>query len=284
MTEYAANTLICLIPHYNNPEALARSLASIGADEHCDVLVVDDGSIRAPINPAAARAAFKGQGVLRFLNLPQNRGIEYALNSGLNWIIARGYSRVARLDCGDLNVPDRFARQSRFLDEHPGIMLLGGAASMVNPARAETAPGVAQFVLRHPSDHLGIVRTMQYNSAFIHPAVMFNVAALEQTGLYPLDAPAAEDYALFWQFVQRYQTANLPDVLISYELDPGSISHSKRQTQLRTRLALQWRFRQAGSAVAGHLGAYLGMARTLALLALPYGLVFKLKQRWRNKG
>ena len=273
----AANTLICLIPHFNNPEGLERSLASIGPQERCDVLVVDDGSVRAPINPASARAAFKGQGVLRFLNLPQNRGIEHALNSGLNWIIARGYSRVARLDCGDTNLPDRFARQMQFMDANPGVKLLGGAASMVVPA-GEPDAGKEQFVLRHPAAQAGILLAMQRNSAFIHPSVMFDVAALETTGLYPLNAPAAEDYALFWQFVTHFQTANLPDVLIRYEVDASGISLSKRQTQLRSRLALQWRYRHTG------FGAYVGVLRTLALLALPYGLIFKLKQRLRNRG
>ena len=52
------NTLICLIPHYNNPDGLAKSLASIGKDEPCDVLVVDDGSVRKPLDEAGARAAF----------------------------------------------------------------------------------------------------------------------------------------------------------------------------------------------------------------------------------
>ena len=36
------NSLVCLIPHYNNPQGLLRSLASIDAAECCDVLVVDD--------------------------------------------------------------------------------------------------------------------------------------------------------------------------------------------------------------------------------------------------
>ncbi|GAB7127350.1 lipooligosaccharide biosynthesis galactosyltransferase LsgF [Silvimonas sp. JCM 19000] len=267
------NRLICLIPHYNNPEALVRSLASIGPSEQCDVLVVDDGSARAPVAEAAARAAFRAQGVLRFLYLPQNRGIEHALNSGLNWILARGYARVARLDCGDTNRPDRFARQMAFLDTHPEVALVGGAASMIDPqTRAE------QFVLRHPAEHAAIVRTMRRNSAFIHPAVMFNTTALATTGLYPLDAPAAEDYALFWQFVRHFQTANLADVVIDYELDPGSISHSKRDIQLRSRLQLQWRHRAGGG-----LAAYVGMLRTLAILLLPYRLIFKLKSRLRNK-
>ncbi|AOY00511.1 glycosyltransferase [Jeongeupia sp. USM3] len=264
------NRLICLIPHYNNPQALAASLASIGALEACDVLVVDDGSTRARIDEAACRAALKAQGTLRFLNLPQNRGIEHALNAGLEWIRARGYELVARLDCGDLNVPDRFARQTAYLDAHPEVMLLGGAAEFVD------MDGKPLYVMRHPSAHAEIVRTMRANSAFIHPAVMYRVAALAETGLYPLDTPAAEDYALFWQFVARFRTANLPDVLIRYELDPGSISHAKRGRQLKSRLLVQRRHSD------GSLAALKGIARTHALLLAPAGLIAGIKRRLRG--
>ncbi|WP_051711132.1 glycosyltransferase [Andreprevotia chitinilytica] len=262
--------VIVLIPHYNNPTGLVKSLASIGPDEVCDVLVVDDGSTRAPIDQAAARDAFKAQGVLRFLHLPQNRGIEHALNSGLQWIGARGYELVARLDCGDENVPDRLAQQTAFLDAYSQVMLLGGAASFVDQA------GNEQFVLRHPTTQAEIAKAMRANSAFIHPTVMFRAAALAETGAYPLDAPAAEDYALFWQFVQRFQTANLPDVLIRYELDPGGISLGKRNRQLKSRLKVQ-RLHNDYS-----LAALAGIARTVAMLVLPYELVFKLKAKLRG--
>ncbi|GHD66853.1 glycosyltransferase [Jeongeupia chitinilytica] len=264
------NRLICLIPHYNNPEALVASLASIGANEVCDVLVVDDGSTRAPIDVAACKTAFVAQGTLRFLNLPQNRGIEHALNAGLEWIRARGYELVARLDCGDRNVADRFARQTAFLDAHPAVMLLGGAAEFVTPQ------GDVQYVLRHPQSHAEIARTMRSNSAFVHPAVMYRVAALAETGLYPLDTPAAEDYALFWQFVVRFQTANLSEVLIRYELDPGGISLSKRNRQLKSRLLVQRRHSD------GSLGALKGIARTYALLLVPAGLIGRIKTALRR--
>ncbi len=265
------NTLICLIPHYNNPDGLAKSLASIGKDEPCDVLVVDDGSVRKPLDEAGARAAFAAQGKLVFLRLPHNRGIEHALNAGLEWIDEHGYDLIARLDCGDENLPDRFAKQLAFLATHPEVMLLGGAASFVDQS------GNEQFVLRHPTEHAEIRRALKANSAFIHPTAVMRRSAIEIVGGYPLDARAAEDYALFWSLAERFQVANLTDVLIRYELDPGGISLSKRKQQLRSRLKVQRRHND------GSCAAWRGILRTLALLALPYGLVFRLKS-WLRGG
>ncbi|MDR3412233.1 MAG: glycosyltransferase [Formivibrio sp.] len=265
------NKLVCLIPHYNNPDGLAKSLASIGKDEICDILVVDDGSVKKPLDEAAARAAFSAQGTIHFLRLPQNQGIEHALNAGLAWIDEHGYELVARLDCGDENLPDRFAKQTAYLAAHPDVALLGGAASFVDQQ------GVEQFVLHHPTHVRAIWWALKSNSAFIHPTVMFYMAAIETTGTYPLDIPAAEDYGLFWEFAKVFPVANLPDVLIRYELDPGGISLSKRKKQLKSRLKLQWRNRDRTYA------AWFGMLRTLLLLVMPYTLVFKIKS-WLRGG
>ena len=67
------------------------------------------------------------------------------------------------------------------------------------------------------------------------------IAAVREIGLYPTDCPAAEDFAYFWQFVARYQTANLPEVLVKTEYAAGGISLSKRKLQQRTRLKILWR-------------------------------------------
>lgn len=262
--------VLLLIPHYNNPAALVKSLASIGVAEPCDVLVVDDGSVRAPIEMAAANAAYVGCGNLQVLNLPQNKGIEGALNAGLAWAKVRGYEWIARLDCGDENVSDRIARQMAFLAQYPDIVLLGGAASFVDQA------GVEQFVLRHPTEQADILQCMKKNSAYIHPSVIYKLAAVDTVGMYPVDYPAAEDYALFWALARQFKVANLPDVLIKYELDPNGISLGKRKIQLKSRLKLQRHY------FDGSPAAITGIARTLALLAMPYELAFQLKAKLRG--
>ncbi len=229
------NRVALLIPHYNNPHGLAESLASVGAEECVDAFVVDDGSTRAPLDEGLARAAWRARGEVKFLYLPQNRGIEYALNTGLAAIVESGYDYAARLDCGDLNAEDRCARQAAFLDTHPEVALLGSAVVFFD----ETGD---RFTLRQPQSHAEIVRQMHDDNAFTHPAVMFRIAAVKEIGLYPTDCKAAEDFAYFWKFVARYQTANLPEVLVKTEYAAGGISLSKRKLQQRTRLKILWRY------------------------------------------
>lgn len=260
-----------LIPHYNDNAGLQRSLGSVRPDEPCDVLVVDDGSTAEPLDEAAAREHCHTQGTLHVLLLTPNRGIEGALNAGLEWIRERGYEFVARLDCGDRNHPGRIARQLTFLDEHPDVVLVGTQAAYVD------LDGVEQFVLPLPAEHEEILAYLRDNSAFMHPSVMFRTSVLDRTGLYPTEFPRAEDYALFWEMAKVGRVANIPEPLIDYELNPDSLSLSGRKQQLRSRLAIQRRNSD------GSWPARRGIARTRILLAMPYDAVVKLKSVLHNR-
>jgi glycosyltransferase involved in cell wall biosynthesis len=259
------NRIALLIPHYNNPQGLANSLASVGAEECVDAFVIDDGSTRAALDEDLARAAWRAKGELKFLCLPHNRGIEHALNVGLAAIVASGYEYAARLDCGDLNAADRCTRQAAFLDAHPDVALLGSAVVFFD------ATG-DRFTLRQPQTHAEIVRQMHDDNAFTHPAVMFRISAVEKIGLYPTDCKAAEDFAYFWRFVARYQTANLPEVLVRTEYAAEGISLSKRKLQQRTRLKILWRHFDWSPRSA------LLLLKPLAWQVIPFSLAQRVKR------
>jgi glycosyltransferase involved in cell wall biosynthesis len=252
-----------LIPHYNNPQGLLKSLSSIGAGEDVDVWVVDDGSRQQP-DEVAARKVFGG--TIQFVYLPQNQGIQFALNAGLA-AIEQQYEYIARLDCGDTCAPNRFRSQMDFLDKNPEIMLLGSAVTFVD------IKGRPQYTLTLPEKAQAIRHAMHINCAFVHPAVMWRSAAVEQLGSYPTNYPMAEDYAFFWRFVRGFETANLQDALVFCEINPNGLSISRRKLQLRSRLRLQWRYARANAATVQ------GVIKTLVLMAVPYEVVLWLKRR-----
>ena len=51
-----------LIPHFNNPQGLACSLASVGAAEQMDAFIVDDGSSIQPLDQTLCQQAWQAQG------------------------------------------------------------------------------------------------------------------------------------------------------------------------------------------------------------------------------
>ena len=259
------NRIALLIPHYNNPQGLQASLASVGATEAVDAWVVDDGSTRERIDEAACRAAWQAQGTLNFAYLTRNQGIEHALNAGLEHILAAGYDYAARLDVADLNVVDRCARQAAFLDAHPAVYLLGSAVVFFD------ATG-DRFTLRQPQTHAQILRQMHVDNAFTHPAVMFRMAGVRELGLYPTNYPAAEDFAYFWRFVARYQTANLAEVLVRTEYTTAGISLSRRRRQQWSRLRLLARYIDASPR------SWFTLLKPLVWLVVPFSWARRVKQ------
>ena len=127
------NNIALLIPHYNNPNGLVRSLSSISVTEQVDVFIVDDGSLKHKINESDIVDSFKANGRVFFKYLDVNLGIENALNSGIKFILSiHTYNYIARLDCGDLCLGNRFELQVDFMKKNPKIKLLGSNAIAVD--------------------------------------------------------------------------------------------------------------------------------------------------------
>lgn len=154
-----------------------------------------------------------------------------ALNAGLEKY-ASGYDYIARLDCGDLCQRQRIERQVKFLDANQDCYLVGSWVEFT------TTNGQHLFTLRHPTSYSDIKRRMFLNAAFTHPAVMFRSSVLEAVGFYPLNFPAAEDYAFFFSIISRFPAQNIPEVLVRCTVDPHGISSKKRKTQILSRIAV----------------------------------------------
>ncbi|WP_182380364.1 glycosyltransferase [Nocardioides sp. WS12] len=217
---------LVLIPYHEAGEKLLASLDSIvDPGQRLEVLVVDDGSRRLP-----ATASVDGRSwpfPVRIETLPRNVGIAEALNHGLGY--AAPYTYVARLDCGDTCLPNRFRLQLDELDQHPDLLLLGGAAEFATP---EGRTHLEYF----PTTWAGVLRRLRVNSAFLHPSVVFRSAVIDRVGLYPVDRPAAEDYAWFWSIAKVGEARSLRDVVLRYEIDPDAISSLHRRRQIRSRI------------------------------------------------
>ena len=262
------SSIALLIPHYNNLSGLKRSLASVQETISVDAIVVDDGSENPPQEDALQQHFEAGK--VRLLKLGTNRGIEHALNTGLQYIQENGYAYVARLDCGDVNVKRRLEIQRQYLEAHPEVRLVGSHVEFID----ET--GETGFTYKVPELHQAIKKKMHVKVMFIHPSVMFRTDILNDIGYYPLDYPAAEDYAYFFSILERYQTANIPQVLVQCEWNTSGISARKRRRQLRSKFRiLKKHF---------YFGWYpvMGLVVTLGQLIVPASWIGFLKTKLSN--
>jgi len=250
-----------LIPVFNDPIGLRASLESIIAAKRPEgmlTIVVDDGS--SP--PVESTQLLDNEIGLVIVRLTENRGIERALNTGLEEAFRRGVGFIARLDAGDTISPDRFERQLTLLEQNTEIGIVGSSAQYVDES------GRLLFVFRAAKVDEDIRRRMHINSCLIHPSTMIRMSVLKQVGTYSTDYPAAEDYELFFRVLGVSQAYCIDTPLVSTVVSANGISSVRRRAQLISRLRIQWKYFQASRPEA-----YVGLLITLALLVTPRGLV-----------
>lgn len=263
------NNTILLIPHYNNFQGLLASLQSINAAEKIDVLIVDDGSVLR-LDELMIKNAFKARGSISLEYLESNKGIEFALNHGLQFILERKYKYIARLDCGDLCLGKRFEIQEKFLNQNLEISIVGSNVLAVN------LQGKLLYKIDLPLDDKNIKNKMFLNAMLIHPAILFSSSIIETVGLYPTKYKSAEDYAFFFAIAKKHKMANLPEYLTQIEINDKGISVQSRKQQIKSRIAII-----KHNFFFGFYPIY-GILRNYLLLFIPYSIILWMKKKLKN--
>lgn len=257
-----------LLPAYNAGPDLGVTLESLRSQTVPSTLfLVDDGSSRKPDYASLIKDMD-----CRLIELPKNLGITGAMNAGLTEIMKdKSFDLIARIDAGDIAVPERFAKQVAYLDAHPEIAILGSAVDF----RQHDANGnlIASRTLRFPVTPEAAKQRLAINAPASHPAIMLRRKVIEALAAYCDDYPAAEDYELMWRaWRSGFVISNLPDVLIIKEENPGSISQKRRQRQIYSRMRIQWANLDPVSPAA-----WMGLLRSAVMLATPGKVVNVLK-------
>lgn len=250
-----------LMPAYNAQDDVARTLASFSEAARVRALIVDDGSTPPIVAPAVPNVE------IEILRMPQNGGIERALQAGIDALAARGFRYAARIDAGDLAAPGRLAKQRAYLEAHESVAGVGMWTQVVS------RDGTPLFMLRPATEPAEIRRQRFFRASLVHPAMMLRVDAVRAVGNYRVAYRAAEDLDLFLRLMERYDCANLPELGLYYELNTGGISATKRRRQIVSTLRLQCRYFDARNVYD-----WLGLAKNLLHLVTPYALLQRIKR------
>lgn len=262
MSSAALDDVTVLIPVFNAQHDLDRTLASFCERAPVRVLIVDDGSLPPIVAPAVTNLT------IDVLRMPRNGGIELALQTGVATLAQRGVKYAARIDAGDLATPYRLEKQRAYMEAHPETAALGMWTHVVS------MEGAPLFDLRPPAEPAAIRRVMLLRACFSHPTMMLRVGAVMDAGNYRAEYRAAEDLDLFLRLMQDHDCANLPEFGVYYELNEQGISATKRRTQTLSTLRLQLKYMRLTN-----LPDWLGVAKNIAHLVLPYSALRALKMR-----
>lgn len=199
---------------YNGAGLIVETLESVKAQSFTDfeVIIVDDCSTDDTL--AVARGFDDPR--IRVIAADSNQGVVAARNRAV--AEARG-RYIATLDHDDLCHPERFARQVAYLESHPGTVLVGTAAAilengMILPGSlaAITTPMLIEWLLR-------------IENPLVWSSVMMRGDAARR--LDPFTRPEmvfAEDFDVYHRISRLGTIARLDEELVTYRRHTGSAS------------------------------------------------------------
>jgi glycosyltransferase involved in cell wall biosynthesis len=210
-----------IITAFNCADFVVGAIESVLAQTHPvdEIVVVDDGSSDETVEIIARYADRR----VRCISQP-NQGPSVARNRG---IAETTGELIAFLDCDDLWLPEKTARQVAHLAAHPDVALVSGQMWWWDPSQDRR--WLSRWGVRPGSD---IRREVLIRNVVGNPSlVMVRRTILEQVGGFNPAQPCGEDWELWMRIVAQARVGWLDEPLITYRVVPTSRS-------------FQWRWRR----------------------------------------
>jgi glycosyltransferase involved in cell wall biosynthesis len=209
-----ANPLVSVImPVFNSERYVGAAIMSIVRQtyKNFELIIVDDASTDRSWT-IITRYQKRYPDMIKATRLNKN------LNSGGDSCANEAFKRatgqfVARMDADDVAHKDRIAKQVKFLQSHPKVLLVGSQASVINKN------GRVMGSKTVPTTHEEIYRAYGIFHPLIHPTVMLRSALLpKRKNLYQIKYSANNDLYTFFQLLRVGQFANLDEKLLDYRV------------------------------------------------------------------
>lgn len=212
---------------YNGERYLAEALDSILNQTFKDfeLIVIDDGSTDK--TPKVLKSYNDHR--LR-ITTQQNMGLVKSLNRGCSLAQAK---LIARHDADDKSLPDRFAKQVKYLENNRQVIIVGSSMSVMDGKSKILHDH--RVLLNDPE----LRQELLVRSPFAHGSVIFRKSAFVKEGPYNQGYWPAEDYALWLRLARLGKLANLDECLYVYREHGKSISTSNAKFQSEQVKAVQ---------------------------------------------
>jgi glycosyltransferase involved in cell wall biosynthesis len=211
------------MPVYNAGRYLRAAVLSLINQSFTswELILIDDASTDDSVNSIRDIKDTR----IRIIAGVENRGLAMRLNEAIG--LARG-KYFARMDQDDLCHPDRFARQTTFLNSHPDIHLVGTKCIAID--ESSTIIGCLPFAIEHGA----ICRWPFFGFYLPHPSWMGKTTWFEQHGYASPGPYFCEDQELLLRTYKSSLFHALPEALLAYRIH-SNVRWGKR---FRTRVTL----------------------------------------------
>lgn len=218
MKESNEKMISVVIPIFNpNKEYLSETIKSIQEQsyENYEVLLIVDGDVE------STKEIISGLQDYRFKILinTEGKGLPYSLNRGFKE--SKG-EYIFRMDADDICLPERFAKQVKYLDAHPDIDMVG--------TFAETF-GAVNMIYKSYTDYKDINAELLFKNPIVHPSVAFRKSTVEKYNLQ-YSTGESEDYRIWIDMAFGYhcKIEVIPEVLLRYRMHEGQATVVKKSS------------------------------------------------------
>ena len=209
MSSSTVTRVSILLPAYNAEQTIDEAIDSLRTQTYpgIEIIVVDDGSKDRTLR--ILERASKKDPRIRTMSIP-HAGLIVALNVGL--AECRG-EYVARFDADDRAIPTRIEKQVAFLDQNPGIDVVGSKIRCFPDHFVGEGFRVYETWINSLITAEDISREIYIESPLVHPSVTIRRKVLVHIGGYE-EHGWPEDYDLWLRLhTAGSRFAKIPDVL-----------------------------------------------------------------------
>ncbi len=228
VSEQMNSTLVSVVMVVCNVDRfLAESIESIldQTFRKFEFIIVDFGSTDKSVAIASSYARKDSR--IKLHTIP-HCGLAEARNAAC--LLAQG-QYIAIMDADDIAIRDRLMWQVDFMEKHPEVGVLGGAFEWVD------ATGAPLLTVRHPLGNAEIQSGLLNGCPLKQPTVLVRREAFAVVGGYRTLFAQSEDFDLWLRIGERFELANLSQVVLRYRIHPHQISLRKRSEQTLCHLA-----------------------------------------------
>jgi len=212
-----------LMSVYNGARDLREAVDSILKQSFTDFefIIVNDASN--DNSPAILNEYAAKDKRIKLINNEFNLGLTKNLNKAIRE--SKG-EYLARFDSDDISYPDRLKMQVEFLDKNPNCALVGTWSDIIDGS------GKIMRTVKYPTSSNDVKKVLIRYNPFFHSSAMFRKSAVNAVGPYDESWRFAQDYELWLRIAEKYDIANIPQVLLGYRETGGSITASKNRAQV----------------------------------------------------
>lgn len=190
-------------------DAVKSMLAQVLPPE--EFMIVEDGPLTSELNAVIARYEQVRSDIFRIVRIPENRGLGFALATG---VLECRNELIARMDSDDFSDPARCQTILSKMDQCPSLALVG--------CNVDEFTGSCQNVVasvRLPTEPDNAYTFAKRKIPIRHSSIIFRKSAILDVGNYE-DLRRSQDYDLVVRLlVKGYQVANVPEVLHYMRVD-----------------------------------------------------------------